>query len=297
MSSVSHSWIFLACLSACFIACRQVCIKRFCSSIAPDVLVFWTRFIGMIALLPLLYRGHHEIHTPLTFFGILCITVTITAVGGILQIRILQRNPVSTCIPYQSLTPLFMVPCAALLLRQVPPALSLWGLVLACAGAFILNYQAGSTGRATFKAFTNNKTAHIMIGVALAFGLTTVLDRIAIGAGDALLYSFFFSVVSSGLMLAIIARKSWRTTLLAGCTWSVIIQGLLWIAGFYAQMAAVAAAVSVSSGVTYVKMLTLFSVLLTVVGGGALFSERKLLRASLASILMIAGSILALWHR
>jgi uncharacterized membrane protein len=299
MSGLLGNWIFIACLSACCIACRQVFIKRFCTTTPSDILVFWTRLTGILALAPILFLSHttHTIRHPLPFFTILIITTGITAIGGVLQISVLQKEPVTTSIPYQSLTPLFMIPFAIIILHQAPTSISLIGIILACIGAFVLNAKQGGSPMVAIRSFLTNKAAIIMTTVAAAFGLTTVLDRVAIESADALLYSLYFSIISSTIMGVYVLRKPWRDILAYGIKPATVIQGTLWILGFYAQMAAVSLANNVSSGVTYVKMLTLFSVLLTVVGGGSFFKEQKILKSAIASALMIAGAVLALWAR
>lgn len=299
MKGLLSNWIFIACLSACCIACRQVFIKRFCNTTPSDILVFWTRLTGIVALAPIFFFSHtnHSIIRPVPFFTILVITVGITAIGGVLQITILQKEPVTTCIPYQSLTPLFMIPFAAIILHQWPTSISLVGIVFACGGAFILNASQGGSPIVALRSFVTNKSALVMTSVAAAFGLTTVLDTLAIKAADAFLYSLYFSIISTFIMGVFVLRKPWRDILTYGIKPATLFQGCLWIGGFYAQMAAVSLASNVTSGVTFVKMLTLFSVLLTVVIGGSFFKEQKILKSAIASAFMIAGAVLALWAR
>jgi drug/metabolite transporter (DMT)-like permease len=285
-------WVSLSLASALLVALRYLYIKRFCRGVSAGALVFVTRTVGAAVLLPPALRASIRIDVPRLFWPVLLLTALVTMAATVATMRVVQRDPLSGSIPYLSFIPLCMVPWTFVLFGEAPRAPAFGGVLLTCAGAYLLNVRPGMHLLEPFAIMARYRPPRYMLLVALALGLTTACDRIAIASSTALSYTFLWTAVSAVLTgLAAGSRAGVRALLSSLIAPHVAVQSVIWAGAFYAQMAAVEAALPIESGVTYVKTVTMTSILFTVIGGGALLKERNPLRAILASLLMVGGGV------
>ncbi len=286
------SWVAAGLVSALFISARLLYIKRFCARIPSDALVFSTRLIGAVLLAPFLWLSPPTISAPGPFMLTLSMTVVLTALATVVLVRVIQRDAISRSVPYLTLTPLFMLPWTALLLEELPSGLALAGLLLACSGAYVLNREPEPDGaEASRPRLLLSRGAWLMILSAALRGVTSTLDTIAIRASSAFTYTFVWTASSAVFMALAVTRHGWRELRAAVLNRHAAVQSALWCLAFFAQMAGVQLAAEVPSGVTFVKMLTLMNVLLTVGVGGRVFREGRLIRSLVAALLMTAGAV------
>ncbi|MBD3316296.1 MAG: EamA family transporter [Chitinivibrionales bacterium] len=292
------TWVLLSLASAVFVAARYLYIKRFCRGVGSGAVVFVTRAVGSLVLLPPTLGKSIYIGSPAVFWPILLLTAVLTMAATIATMRIVQRDPLSGSIPYLSFIPIFMVPWTLLFFKEMPSTPAFAGVVLTCAGAYLLNIRAGMSFWEPFRIIAAHRVPRYMLPVAVVLGLTTACDRIAIASSTALSYTFLWTAVSALLTGITVAKHNGTGTLISSLkNPHVVAQAVIWAGGFYGQMAAVQAALPIDSGVTYVKTLTMTSILFTVIGGGALLKERGPLRGILASALMVGGAILVVVAR
>jgi drug/metabolite transporter (DMT)-like permease len=293
---VNGPWIAAALISALFISIRVLYIKRYCAAIPADVLLFSTRLTGAVLFAPFIAFAPLDVSAPGPFWQTLALTVVITAAATVVQIRIIQRDAISRSMPYTTLTPLFMLPWTLLLFGEFPPGRASIGLLLACAGAYILNRDpepgtAESESAPSRPRLALSRNAGLMILVAAALGATTALDRVAIEASSAFTYTYLWTASSAVFMALAVARRGGPALRAAILNRHTAVQSAFWCITFFAQMAGVQLASGVPNGVTYVKMLTLMNVLLTVGVGGRMFKEGRVLRSLAAALLMTAGAV------
>lgn len=299
-------WIPTALASAVLVSCRQLYIKRHCQQVAPDLLIFSTRLwgfllLGTIALIERLGKGGWSdfarlspIHEVSSFAMAITITVIVTAAATIAQITVIQRDELSLSIPFLSLIPLFMLPWSFVLLGELPTPIAALGMVAACAGAYAMGRgeRNGPLRQKTWNALWHSRGVRWMLGVAIALGLTTTCDKIAIRAANAFTYTLlwmFFSTLVMSLICLRHPRMEMKRTLLNRHN---LMQTGFWTAAFTLQMLSVELALKIPSGTAYVKTLTLCSTLITVGVGGMLFKERSLFMRLCAALLMLLGSLL-----
>jgi drug/metabolite transporter (DMT)-like permease len=291
-------WVVFALGSAFLVALRYLYIKRFCTAVGAGAMVFVTRTVGAVVLLPVAVAGSIEIGNHRLFWPVLLLTAVLTLAATTVTMRIVQRDPLSASIPYLSFIPVFMLPWTLTFFGDIPRPAALAGVVLTCAGAYLLNIRPGMHPLEPFTIMARHRVPRYMVLVALALGLTTACDRIAIASSSAMSYTFVWTVVSAVLTGVVVANRTGLKSLTTSLADPhVVIQAVIWAGAFYGQMAAVQAALPIDSGVTYVKTLTMTSILFTVIGGGALFRERNLVRGILASLLMVGGGVLVVAGR
>jgi uncharacterized membrane protein len=296
VSNTENSWIFWALLSAAATAARQLYIKQWCATIPAEVLIFATRLLGCCMLVPGLLMRPVTFGKPMLFALIVSVTVVVTAVATIIQVGVIQKSPISKSVPVLSFTPLFMVPWTILLLHESPTALVLAGLCLSCSGAYLLHQEAGMTILQPMARFFKTKSSLAMLAVAVMLGCTTACDKIGIQASTVFTYTLVWTLVSA-MVMGIIAFTHNPGIMVRSAIFRrhTLIQGLFWTIAFASQMIGVGKAMTIPSGVTYVKMLTMFSILMTVAVGGTVFREGRMVRSMISSILMVAGAAVVLW--
>jgi len=290
----SMQWIFLAIFSAFFTALRYLYIKRWCVELPAELMIFSTRLFGACIMLPFAMLSRPGISDVPLFSCILTVTVLVTMAATIAQIRIIQTRAISRSVPYLSLTPLFMIPWTMLFFREIPRPAAFIGIILCCSGAYILNIRNRGSLFLPIKALVLDGRLRIMLVSAAGLGLTTACDRIAIESSSAMTYSFAWSCASTIVMFCFLARYAFADIKRYVVCRHTFAQAVFWACAFVFQMTAVQKAAGIPSGVTYVKTLTLFNVLLTVVFGGRLFNEGRLRQSILASVLMVAGATITL---
>lgn len=285
-------WISLALLSAVFYAARLVYIKRYCRGIPSSILVFATRTAGAALMAPLCAVSALRLGRPGVFGAITILTAVITAWATMTQLTVIQRAEIGRSVPYLSFIPLFMLPWTALLLGEFPSAFALLGIGLTCGGTYLLNAsQRADASLPPLRRLIQDPNARLMLGVALALGLTTTCDKLAIAASNGFTYAFLWTLFSAVLMAGIVARRTGRHGFAVLRNPHALTQAGLWAGAFVSQMTAVQRAAHIDSGVTYVKTLTMLSVLLSVVGGGMFLAEKHVARTIVATALMTAGAV------
>jgi uncharacterized membrane protein len=290
-------WIILSLCSAVFLSLRYLYIKKWCSETPPALLIFSTRIFGALIMLPLFLFSKPDISSGFSFYGIVSVTVLVTMVATIVQIGTIQTRSISRSMPYMSFIPLFMIPWTLIFYREIPGIASLSGIVLCCIGAYILNIN-GKTGLfSPFKALTADSRARNMLLAAAALGLTTACDRTAIKLSSAVTYSFVWTCASAVIMGLLILKYPPSVVKAVILSRHSVIQAFLWAGSFVFQMAGVQAATHVPSGVTYVKLLTMLNILISVGIGGTMFGEGKILQSLSASLIMIAGAAVTIIFR
>ena len=285
-------WIAFALLSAVFVSFRHLYIKKYCATVPSDVLIFITRLFGALFYLPFLLLSPIHLNPAHSFWGVLAITVVVTAAATIVQIRVIQKADISLSVPFLSLIPLLMIPMSMLILKQHPPLVAWLGLVLGSFGAWMIQ-RTGQSVAISFRKIPANVTL-LMLGVALALALTTTCDKIAIDASSALVYAGLWTIISAGFMFLISLRHSVGQIRAAIKNRHTLIQAGFWAIAFASQMFAVQK-VTVESGVVYVKMLTMLHILLSVLVGGFHFKEKHMARRLVGAVLMVVGAVLMVW--
>jgi drug/metabolite transporter (DMT)-like permease len=218
------------------------------------------------------------------FWLALAVNVGINLVVWPLRNLALRLSPLSLTIPFLALTPLFLLITEALFLGDRPGARGMAGVGLIVAGAYALNLGRGGP-LAPFRAIARERGSLIMLGVAAAWSVTSVFDKICILKSSPTFYlaSFHF-LYAAGSLPMVLARKS-----PAGRTlrreWRLLALIALATAGtMLAQMAALELTL-----VSYVIAIKRAGMLLSVILGAIFFGEKDPARRFVGSALMAAG--------
>lgn len=284
----SYSWIGLALVSAFFLSMRYMYIKRFCDDIPSPVLIFFTRLTGTIVYLIFLSGTKLNVHNYLVFSLIVLMTMILTAFATVWQIHLIQKYPISLMTPILSFIPVFMLPWTFLFFGEAPSLLALIGILLVGLGALLLKMK----GEKIFLNIIKDKSVIAMLGVACVIGLTTTSDRVAITASSPLTYAFIWTLGSTLIMGGWSVRVYQKKRSSVRFSFHIIVQGVFWAIAFLCQMLGIEQTLDIPNGVTYVKLFTMFHILISVILGGLYFKEENLKRRILAAVIMMSGAVL-----
>lgn len=278
-------WILFAILSGIFVSFREMYIKKFCNQ-SPEIISFTTRLYGSLIIAVIALQNRIVIKNVPVFCGITLLTVVITAFTTVVRLKLIKEEDLSLTTPWLGMVPLFMVVWCLVIYRQLPNAVSLFGILLVCIGAFAINFKGGI--------FKIKKASLLMLLIALLLGLTTSVDKIAIGASSAITYSLLWTILSAAFMYAVAKKKSKKVSILNR---HLMVQAVLWVGEFVFQMLAIQYISREAAGPTYVKTLTMLNIVITTFLGGFLFKEGDKKRRSLSAVLIFAGAVILVLFR
>ncbi len=278
-------WILYALISGIFVSLREMYIKRYIRQ-SPEIISFTTRFYGSFIFIIFALQGNIKITNIPVFIGITAVTVIITAFATLIRLHMIKTEELSLTTPWLGLVPMFIVLWSILLYREFPAGTALIGIILVCIGGFIINLQGG---RIEIK-----RASLWMLLTALMLGLTTTLDKLAIGASSAITYSLIWTITSTVFMYGIAKRKNKKVMLLDK---HLMMQAVLWVGEFLFQMLAVQSISTISSGQTYVKTLTMLNIVVTTVVSSLIFQEGNRRKRIFSACMIFLGAVLVILFR
>jgi len=278
-------WILFAIISGIFVSLREMYIKRYIRQ-SPEIISFTTRFYGSIVFIFIAFQGNIKINNIPLFIGITLLTVVITAFATLIRLHLIKAEDLSLTTPWLGAIPLFVVLWSILLYKEVPSAAALIGIAFVCIGAFTINLQGNK--------LRIKKASLWMLLIAVLLGLTTSVDKIAIGASSAITYSLIWTITSAGLMYGVAKKKTKHVMIVDK---HLIIQAILWVIEFLFQMLAVQHVSQMASGPTYVKTLTMLNIVITTVVSSLLFKEKDRRKRILSAVMIFVGAAIVVIYR
>lgn len=277
-------WLPLALLAAVGTAAREVLIKRARRAVDEFAVVFLVAAgAGALLLLPALAAGAAPREG---FWGALAVSGTINAVAGLLIARAVHRSDLSLVAPLKSLTPLFMLVSAPLLIGEHATPVGIAGVVVIVAGAYLLAEPEGTGVLAPYRALFRDAGAREMLVVAVIFSVSAVVDKVGVQASGALTWAAALNLfVAAAMAPVVLFRRATRgVPLLAGARRDLGGAAAVTAVALAAQMAAIT-----MTAAAYVIAVKRTSVFFAVLAGSVFFGEGATRRRSVAAIIMIAG--------
>jgi drug/metabolite transporter (DMT)-like permease len=121
--------------------------------------------------------------------------------ASVLYIQAVTLSPLSLTIPYLAFTPVVSALVAIPVLGEIPTPKGSLGICLVVLGAFFLHLEEGKSLRALLGAPFREPGSWRMLVVALIFGTTTSLDKIAISHGSEALLGLTLTTGSTFVLL------------------------------------------------------------------------------------------------
>lgn len=201
-------WILLALLTAICTALRDAASKHATRDVDPIVIAFALAAIPAVLLGALvLARGAG---TPGPGFGpALAVSGGINAVATPLIVHALKRSDLSLVAPLRSLTPLFMLGTAAVVLGERPSSTGAIGVAVIVAGAYLLNGSRRAVGPlAPLRSLLGDPGARLMLLVAVLYSISATYDKVGTQASSPLVWAASVQAMV-GTLLAPVAAWRW----------------------------------------------------------------------------------------
>jgi drug/metabolite transporter (DMT)-like permease len=246
----------------------------------PSVILFsYFAFALPVLAIPLLKEG---LSAPQAGFWPIALAAAIGNCGGFYaNIKSLEHSEASLVMPVLAVSPVFVIPVSAVLLKEFPTGPAAGAMALTVAGCYILT--AGENLAAPFKKIkseTGVRWAFLTVGL---WAFVANFDKLALEKSSAASYPFYVCALITLITLPFFLRrissvKKSDIKYLTGC-------GLLNAALFMTHMAALQL-----TKVSYLIAVKRSGVLIAVAGGILLFKEKERLRRLAAAGVIIAGN-------
>lgn len=284
---MDNIWILFALIASVSNALRDLYIKR---KIKADsiLVVASTRMIAfgfLLVLTPFFLEQISFVGNQILFIFLLFVTVVLTFIATTLKINIIQKEEISLSSPLLSMTPIFIIPWAMIILKESISFNAFIGIVLAVIGALIvLGLQLSTLKKIRISYITN-----ILI-ILMIYGLTTVIDKVEIGMIGGFLYSLVWTGSSALAGLIILRKYQLREYITNTVSLPNIVQSVFWAVSFLFQQLAIQYSFSISMNTAYIKSIMYISIIINIVVGGKIFKETNLVRKFIGTIILLIGN-------
>lgn len=247
------------------------------------------RFFGVVILLPIaLFLKPTGFPHDRLFWIALVGSVAINTVTSVLYMHAVQISPLSLVLPIVTLSPVFLLVTSPIINGEFPSLLGIAGVLLTTMGTYTLNLDKVSENIfAPFTFLWKEKGTRAMLFVALLWGVSAPLDKLAIQHADPYWYAALANALLTIALFPLMLR--WGATRLAvsrtGFAYLAPI-GLLSAASVLCQFIAFSLII-----VPYAVGIKRTSVIFGAIWGKLFFHEEKFKMRFVAALLMCAGTI------
>ena len=286
-------------------AAKVLIVKRLCGEIDSRLVVLAGRGISAAVLLPILLAQSGTLPGGGLFWGVVAAAAVITAFASVLFTEAVKKGPLALVIPAQTSVPVFTLLTLWLAGHDSPsPAAVVLMLLSMAAVAWMLyaNYRHEDAAR------RQTCFAALSLIAAVLFGISTVLDRIAIAQAvyGALAYSACWNLLSAALVgadcLRTYAMRQTRGTGIRGTgilpvnhghsghaavLWPLALYGLSVLAAFFTQQLAVQWSLAIPGAVVNVKSIVMLHLPVVLLAGILFFGERIVRQAAIAGVIAL----------
>jgi len=287
-------WVLLSIAAMAANAGKVLAVRRLCGGIDSRFLVFLSRAGAAAVLMPILLASEFAVPRSWVFWGVTLVTAVLTAVASVLLTEAIKKGQLASVMPMQATVPVFMAAVLMIGFDERPGIESLaW--IMATVVCLGLTLYFGAAQKAARPSKTVIFTV-FSLTAAVIFGLTTVLDRVAIqaAAGGALAYSGCWNLASA-VILAIECGRSntGRRLKKADLLPAAVFCGAA-LAAFYSQQLAVELSASIPGAVVNVKTIVMLHLPVVIMTNFIVFNDKcskKLLIFGLLTIICGIGMI------
>lgn len=289
-------WITASIVAMFASVAKVLLVRTRCRAIDSWTLLFAARLLPGVILLPVLFFIDYTIHDAAAFWSATVAAAVITIGASLLYLEAVKGGELALVIPIQATIPMFMMLCTWLLYGEVPGAQTLFFIVMIVVSVSFVLRSAAAAGAREGGAARGRAVLCSFIAAAL-FGLSTVLDRIAVGATShgALVFSAWWHLVTLLLLIPVLLFKRRRLALASMRRASVVLYAGVVLAAFVAQQYAVQFSLDIDNGVTYVKTIVMAHIVIASALGILYLKERASGGVLLANLITAVSGAGLLW--
>lgn len=284
-------WLFLALVSAIFVALKNVITRRLVSLTDKDVILYaGYLFPALFAILLIFFTGIPEIKPG--FYYSITIASIIDIIAVVFFIKAIASAELAKTFPLVAFTPIFLIVTAFLILGEIPSIIGFFGILAISFGAYLLRSESVKVGiLEPLKLLVREKGPRYMLIAAFLFSVIGPFYKKAI-----LNSSPFFALAISQFLCALLLILFFLPKKRIYAIHQKIVTNfkLLFLASMAAFFAALALFVALTSSAptVYVISIKRTSILFTIILGFIFFKEKNFVRNLVAGIIMILGIFL-----
>jgi len=302
-------WILLSLLGAVTNASYFIIIKRYITTLDPQVLTGIGFTCGGLLLLALcVIRGFPVIGQD--FYSAVAITAILNIISLTLIFRALSSTDLSLSIPMLSFTPIILIATSYFLLGEVPSLAGVAGICIIVIGSYVLNISSSDEHLIDpVRSMLRNRGSWYMLIVAFLFAVSINFDKIAIMNSDPF-FGMALTVLAIGGAFVIMAAFSccsfrpvssqrppengYRAPLFGFRAFlqKKYLALTILIGAFVAIEAASINVAYTMQIVPYVIAIKRLSIIFVVLYGTLIFSEDETVKRLMGAALMVAGAII-----
>ncbi|MBI1974209.1 EamA family transporter [Candidatus Micrarchaeota archaeon] len=283
-------WVLLAVVSGFFNASKDTFQKR--AAIHADdyviALSVWL-FALPVFLIALAIDGIPIIGNG--FWLAVVLSAAFNSFAYVLGARALRVSPISIVGPMLALTPAWLLLLGPLLIGENPTVWGAGGVLLVMAGTYFMRFGERKKGfLEPFKALAREPGVRMMIVVTFLFGISSILDKIALKASSPVFYITILSILLSAILFTMARIKSKSIKPMITKVKHLVPIGVLFGLSLIAQMIAFSLTI-----VVYATSLKRSDMLFSIIYGKLLFKEKEIKSRLLGASIMLAGALLIIF--
>jgi drug/metabolite transporter (DMT)-like permease len=289
------TWFAIALLSAFLSAFAAITQKKVLFNLGALQFSFLLSIVNLVFSIPFFFFIDY---TTINSFNLIILLIkSIIGVGAFFCVMLSLKNlEISNALPLLALTPGFIAVFAFIFLGESLKAMEVVGLVVLIIGTYLLESQSLKEIFYPFSVFIKSKYHRFVILALLLFTASSILDKlllvklklspVSLTAFQHIYFAFLFSIIyfffrkKSEPITTSISKNNFG--------WIALIS-VLTIGYRFTQVAAIGMA-----SVALVLAVKRTSVFWATIIGGKIFSDKDLLKRSVAAVLILIGAILIL---
>ncbi len=285
-------WIPVSLLAMFFNIGKVLIVKTRCKHIDPLLLVFYARLLPALLFLPYIIFSKYSLTNSPAFWPAVLAASVITIAASLLYVSALQKGNLLVVVPIQAAIPLFMILTTMVLFGEVPPPSSLIFILLVSVSVGYL-YKNTPGRKSRNRAQSLWSPALYSLSAAALFGVSTVMDRIAISAAvpGAVVFTAYWHFITVILLFPSFIQKIRSGPFEFPRSGSTGIFAITALLAFLFQQYGVQLSLPLENGVTYVKTLVMTHIIFASLLGAWLTREKIQKDLALAGIGAFAGGI------
>ncbi len=292
-------WYIFGLLSAFFVGLRLVTTKKVLFREHSAEFLAVLAILNFILVFPLIFTIKL---VSIKILGLIFINALVLTVAFLCEIKSFREFKISTVAPLFNLSPLFLIILAYIFLGEHLKLYQFLGILVLIIGAYLLepirlnhnnnhnNKKRKNNNHPLANLFTSKHSFYLFSALVL-LSIVALLDKVILGMTDIytlIFYGRMFLALDSFILLCIFydGVKGVKNGFSKAGIW-IFIVALFMVLGDLSILKAMTLSY-VSLVIPIRRLATLFAVLV----GGKLFKEEKILRKSIACIIMIIGVVL-----
>ncbi len=281
-----------ALLAGLFISIRVLFEKNTLKQVDEFFLAWCIRFFGALFIwLAFLLFGFQIVIQDDIFWKVLILGGVLNSISSVFVLMALKVTDLSLIAPLSTITPIFVLMTAPIILGEFPTTMGMMGVFFIVAGAYTLNIKEKKNGYfAPFRSLLNNKGVWYMLGAVIIWSIGVSVDKIGLEASSPMMWAGSLqAVVAIILTPFVLARKN--VLILKGAGKKSIL--ILPLIGLMAAIASIFYVYAVSMIlVVYASSLKRVNVIIEVFMGKFILKEKGFKERLLGVIIMILGTLL-----